>query len=137
MIEQWKELKETIIEMRDNNGTGTQQEVCKFLANYMNTLEKQMISSGNSNRWIPVSERPPEDEQKCLISIDDMVDIARYSTNLYEVDEYDFYGKNGVSGFYYYDDEEYGYLQVCNVEAWMPLPEPYKGGENHDKGRSG
>lgn len=42
MTEQWRELKETIIEMRDNDGTGTQQEVCKFLANYMEVLEKQM-----------------------------------------------------------------------------------------------
>ena len=40
MNEQWQELKETIIEMRDNDGTGTQQEVCKFLANLMDVLEK-------------------------------------------------------------------------------------------------
>ena len=26
MTEQWRELKETIAEMRDNDGTGTQQE---------------------------------------------------------------------------------------------------------------
>lgn len=42
MIEQWQELKETIIEMRDNGGTGIQQEVCRFLTNYMEILEKQM-----------------------------------------------------------------------------------------------
>lgn len=42
MTEQWQELKETIIEMRDNDGTGTQQETCKFLANLMDVLEKQM-----------------------------------------------------------------------------------------------
>ena len=42
MTEQWQELKETITEMRDNDGTGTQQETCKFLANYMEILEKQM-----------------------------------------------------------------------------------------------
>jgi len=42
MTEQWQELKETIIELRDNDGTGTQQEICKFLANYMDVLEKQM-----------------------------------------------------------------------------------------------
>lgn len=42
MNEQWKELKETIIEMRDNDGTGTQQDACKFLANLMDVLEKQM-----------------------------------------------------------------------------------------------
>ena len=41
MTEQWRELKETITEMRDNGGTGTQQEVCKFLANLMDILEKQ------------------------------------------------------------------------------------------------
>lgn len=42
MIEQWNELKETIIELRDNNGTATQQECCQFLANLMNVLEVQM-----------------------------------------------------------------------------------------------
>ena len=48
MTEQWQELKETIIEMRDNDGTGTQQEVCKFLVNLMDVLEKQMSGSENS-----------------------------------------------------------------------------------------
>jgi len=42
MTEQWQELKETIIELRDGDGTGTQQEVYKFLVNYMDILEKQM-----------------------------------------------------------------------------------------------
>ena len=42
MIEQWQELKDTIIELRDSNGTGTQLDVCKFLVNYMGILEKQM-----------------------------------------------------------------------------------------------
>lgn len=41
MTEQWRELKETITELRDNDGTGTQQEVCKFLANYMSVLESK------------------------------------------------------------------------------------------------
>lgn len=41
MTEQWQELKETITELRDNDGTGTQQEVCRFLANLMDVLEKQ------------------------------------------------------------------------------------------------
>ena len=45
MNEQWQELKETIVELRDSNGTGTQQEVCKFLTNYMDILEKQMQES--------------------------------------------------------------------------------------------
>lgn len=51
MTEQWQELKETIIEMRDNDGTGTQQEVCNFLANYMDILEKQM-QEPKTGYWI-------------------------------------------------------------------------------------
>ena len=42
MIKQWNELKASITELRDNGGTGTQQEVCKFLVNLMDALEKQM-----------------------------------------------------------------------------------------------
>lgn len=41
MKEQWDELKEIIVEMRDNGGTGNQQDVCKFLANLMTNLEKE------------------------------------------------------------------------------------------------
>ena len=45
MNKQWQDLKEIITEMRDNDGTGTQQEVCNFLVNYMDLLEKQMQKS--------------------------------------------------------------------------------------------
>ena len=55
MTEQWQELKETITEMRDNDGTGTQQEVCKFLVNLMDVLEKQMQES-KIGHWISNAE---------------------------------------------------------------------------------
>lgn len=42
MKEQWQELKETIMELRDSNGKCTQQEICQFLINYMEILEKQI-----------------------------------------------------------------------------------------------
>lgn len=50
---QWQELKETITEMRDNDGTGTQQEVCKFLANYMAVLEKEfkVFADNDGGLW--------------------------------------------------------------------------------------
>lgn len=51
MKDQWNELKETIIEMRDNDGAGTQQEVCKFLVNLMDVLEKQM-QEPKMGHWI-------------------------------------------------------------------------------------
>lgn len=42
MKEQWDELKETIIELRDADGTATQQEICNFLVNLMEVLESQI-----------------------------------------------------------------------------------------------
>lgn len=37
----WDELKSTITEMRDNDGTGFQQDVCKFLVSLMNIIEER------------------------------------------------------------------------------------------------
>lgn len=100
MTEQWQELKETIIEMRDNDGTGTQKEVCKFLANLMEILEKQM-----TNGWIPVSERLPKDKGLYLVSVKNDHD-RRYSKTCW------YYGEGN-------------WFARQDVEAWMPLPEPY------------
>ena len=51
MREQWNELKETIIELRDNNGTATQQGVCQVLVNLMNVLEAQMEPERKRGKW--------------------------------------------------------------------------------------
>ena len=45
IYEAWKQLKETVIELRDNEGTGSQKDICCFLINYMGILEKQIIES--------------------------------------------------------------------------------------------
>ena len=52
----WQELKETITELRDSDGTLSQQEVCKFLVRYMEVLEN------NVNDFPPMTE---EEHQKC------------------------------------------------------------------------
>ena len=87
MNEQWQELKETITEMRDNDGTGTQQEVCKFLVNYMEILEKQMqepsgdaISRDKVHEIIAValSEYITDEERETLETLD--VDVANIPT---------------------------------------------------------
>ena len=69
MTEQWQELKETITEMRDNDGTGTQQEVCKFLANLMDVLEKQM--------WEPCEDYISRQAVKELYYKDGYIDFRK------------------------------------------------------------
>lgn len=43
--EAWLQLAETVLELRDNGGTGTQQDVCKFLVHYLGVLEKDIMTA--------------------------------------------------------------------------------------------
>lgn len=70
MMDQWQELKETIIEMRDNDGTGTQQDVCKFLVNLMDVLENQMSGSEIPNSSDCISRQAALDKKE-LIELED------------------------------------------------------------------
>ena len=72
-------------------------------------------------RWIPVTEKLPEPETYILVSFDNFTlpDIATYRVD------------DDGSGAFYPGDEDYTYLSVgFYVNAWMPLPKPYK----EDKG---
>lgn len=68
-------------------------------------------------RWILVTEKLPEPETYILVSFDNFTlpDIATYRVD------------DDGSGAFYPGDEDYTYLSVgFFVNAWMPLPEPYK-----------
>lgn len=67
--------------------------------------------------WIPVTERLPESETYILVSFENYIlpDIATYKVD-----------KDG-SGAFYAGDRDYAYCSVgLFVNAWMPLPKPYR-----------
>lgn len=66
--------------------------------------------------WIPVRERLPEDDSYILVSFENfsVADIARYETD-----------EDGSA--FYPGDEDKSYVSLgLFVNAWMPLPEPYR-----------
>ena len=65
--------------------------------------------------WIPVTERLPEYGEDVILSMNGDYGIG-YLLPTYDEGRYEWYH----SGWYYDFDE---------VDAWMPLPEPYRGGE--------
>lgn len=77
-------------------------------------------------RWIPVSERLPEKNMRCLVAVGrfNFTEIATYSDLMGMINHKIFYqGEVGHDGF-----EDI----TQHVKAWMPLPEPYKA-ESEDK----
>lgn len=74
--------------------------------------------------WIPVTERLPEDDKYIMISFKNFTlpDIGRYEAD-----------KDGNGAFYPGDDEKSYVEYDLFVNAWMPLPEPYRESEeSHD-----
>ena len=70
-------------------------------------------------KWISISERVPDEGEYILVSFENFTlpDIARY-----EEDE--------EGGAFYPGDEEKSYISYgLIVNAWMPLPEPYREGK--------
>lgn len=68
-------------------------------------------------RWIPVTERLPEEKTAVLLSCDDMY-LAKLNPCI-----------GWISGNNWYTFSAKGSYLVKYPIAWMPLPKPYKGGE--------
>ena len=73
----------------------------------------------HKQRWLPVSERVPEEFQRVLVTIvnykgDKVVRVAEY------------YNRKGVGVFQIKENHEQWEVGEEGLLAWTPLPEPYK-----------
>ena len=82
----------------------------------------QMSSSENPNKWIPVSERLPEDRREVL--------VTAYWHETYQVMMASYFGDGLWWCVPYNNCGEH--MHRLKPKAWMPLPEPYKA-ESEDK----
>jgi len=92
---------------------------CRQLAEWLKELKRLREQTS----WIPITERPPEDHDRYLITTDDgMVEMINYGYTNDLPDEI---------AFYQWDDEEWQCWKP-KVTAWMPRPKPYKA-ESEDR----
>lgn len=80
-------------------------------------LMEKLQKEQEKHQWIPATEQLPEPEGYVLVSFENytLPDIARY-----EVDA-------SGNGAFYPGDEDKSYISFgLFVNAWMPLPEPYR-----------
>ena len=102
-------------------------EIDKESCLFVGTINPEMVSLAikaleerTQGDWIPVNERLPDKNMPCLVSVGKLnfTQIAMYSDLMETIDHKIFYqgdyGKNNFQNITEY------------VNAWQPLPEPYK-----------
>ena len=76
--------------------------------NDVNWLKENIKALEQEQKWIPVTERLPEDGQYVIVS--------------FSCDAFDLSHKRVMTAWY---NKKYGF--TCGItDAWMPLPEPYR-----------
>ena len=80
-------------------------------------INRILAEEEKTGGWIPVTERLPVDDKYIMISFENFTlpDIGRYEAD-----------KDGNGAFYPGDDEKSYVEYDLFVNAWMPLPEPYR-----------
>lgn len=112
-----KILAEIEHEAMTNKEIGRKQ--CEGMARAANIIRSHMdVPDTNIRKWIPVEERPPEEDERVMISTkNEVVKEGTYTER---------YGYTMRKGFF----TENCFEDLQGVTAWQPLPEPYKGGQN-------
>lgn len=83
-------------------------------------IENAIKALEQKPKWIPVTEKLPEEKTAVLLSCDDMY-LAKLNPCI-----------GWISGNNWYTFSARGSYLVKYPIAWMPLPKPYKGGQEDD-----
>ena len=111
------------------SGDACQECAVKYrqFAEWLKELKQYREGTLPANDWIPVSERLPEKNMACLVSVGRLylTQIAIYSDLMGTIDHKIFYqGDYGHRNF----ENITGY-----VKAWLPLPKTYDPQESEDE----
>lgn len=99
-------------------------------------LQEDLEQDEKENGWIPVSEKLPEDERECLVTLEKVYGTPEIFMGIAS------YLKFGNDG--YWNEKKYGYLEwdkysdghggtkMYKVVAWMPQPELYRKEKNNE-----
>lgn len=87
----------------------------KGIVDSMPTIEPEL-------KWISVSDKFPEDRQKCLVAAKSIGDEIGVTLATYFIDSH----KNDKTGWYGYNSR-WGYWRIKDVISWIPIPEQYRG----------
>ena len=114
-----RQIREHLEQMKKDlqNNTIYKEGLPGSALDIVNTLLNDLEQDEKENGWIPIEERLPETDDYILVSFSnfELPDIGRYETD-----------KDG-GGIFFPGDKERSYVSYgLFVNAWMPLPEPYK-----------
>lgn len=119
------ELLETVVSQKELLCAG---EVLVSTSRVADHLISHGVTFATDNKWIPVTERLPEEDGKYLVFEQSggrtNTSILRFAKDARKVDKYDFKGRWKNAWCEY--DSEWGHYTVDSVTHWMPLPEPPK-----------